>query len=90
MDLSIKYLSKLERPWLIKREGGKYEQHAHMHTKKDALKVRQLIDNNKYPYNKDYKTAIQRLLTEEEFKKLNKKQRYYNKQGVKKWIKKNL
>lgn len=44
--------------------------------KKDAENVRRLIDGNKYPYNKKYKIAMQRILTEEEFKKLNKKQRY--------------
>lgn len=48
------------------------------YAKKDAEIVRRLIDRNKYPYNKKYKLAMQRILTEEEFKKLNKKQRYYN------------
>lgn len=48
------------------------------YAKKDALNVRRLIDGNKYSYNKKYKIAIQRILTEEEFKKLDKKQRYYN------------
>lgn len=79
MKLSIKYKPLCEeRPWLIKREGGEYKQHAHLKTKRDAIKVRQLIDANKYPYCHDYKIAIQRLLTEEEFKKLDKKQRYFN------------
>lgn len=79
MKLSIKYKPKcFERPWLIKREGGAYSQHAHLKTKKDAEKVRRLIDINKYPYNKDFKIAMQRLLTEEEFKKLDKKTRYVN------------
>lgn len=67
-----------ERPWLIVREDGEYSQHAHMRTKKEALKVRNLIDRWVYPYNKNYKTAIQRLLTEEEFKSLDKKDRYFN------------
>ncbi len=61
-----------DRPWLIKREGGAYEQHAHLHTKKDALRVRQIIDAGKYPYCKEYKVAVQQLLTEEEFKRLHK------------------
>ena len=79
MKLSIKYKPKcFERPWLIKREGGAYKQHAHLKTKKDAEKVRRLIDIGKYPYNKDFKIAMQRLLTEEEFKKLDKKSRYVN------------
>ncbi len=63
---------------MLIREGGSYDQHAHFLCKKDALNVRKLIDSGKYPYNKKYKIAMQRILTEEEFKKLNKKQRYYN------------
>lgn len=79
MRLSIVYKPHCpERPWLIRREGGRYSQHAHMLTKKDAEKVRTLIDLGKYPYSKDFKVAMQRLLTEEEFKGLKKKQRYFN------------
>ena len=78
MQISIKYLESLERPWLVKRVHGSYEQHAHMYTRKDAVKIRELIDANKYPYCREYKIAMQRLLTEEEFKQLDKKQRYYN------------
>ena len=78
MKLTIKYYPKLpKRKWMLIREGGAYEQHAHFLCKKDALNVRRLIDSNKYPYNKKYKLAMQRILTEE-FKKLRKKQRYYN------------
>lgn len=83
MKISIKYKPKCEeRPWLVVRVGGKYGQHSHLKTRKDALKVRNLIDVGKYPYSKDYKIAMQRLLTEEEFKKLDKKQRYHNKRKV--------
>lgn len=78
IKLSIKYLEGLERPWLLKREHGEYEQHAHFYTRKDAEKVRRLIDCDRYPYCKEYRIAMQRILTEEEFKKLNKKQRYFN------------
>lgn len=79
MKLTIKYYPKLaERKWMLIREGGAYEQHAYFLCKKDAEIVRRLIDRNKYPYNKKYKIAMQRILTEEEFKKLDKKQRYYN------------
>lgn len=79
MNLIIKFKPRCdERPWLIVREDGEYSQHAHMRTKKEALKVRNLIDRWVYPYNKNYKTAIQRLLTEEEFKSLDKKDRYFN------------
>ena len=70
-------------------EGGKYEQHAHMHTKEDALKVRELIDSWKYPHCKEYKIAMLRLLGEEKFKTLKKKDRYINSQkGARKWAKK--
>ena len=79
MKLTIKYYPKLpKRKWILIREGGAYEQHAHFLCKKDAFNVRRLIDSNKYPYNKKYKLAMKRILTEEEFKKLKKKQRYYN------------
>lgn len=79
MNLIIKFKPRCdERPWLIVREGGEYSQHAHLRTKKEALKVRNLIDRWVYPYNKNYKTAVQRLLTEEEFKSLDKKDRYFN------------
>ena len=79
MKLSIKFKPRCdERPWLLVREGGEYSQHAHLKSKRDAIKVRHLIDINKYPYNKDFKIAMKRLLTEEEFKDLDKKQRYFN------------
>lgn len=79
MNLIIKFKPRCdERPWLIVREGGEYSQHAHLRTKKEALKVRNLIDRWVYPYNKNYKIAVQRLLTEEEFKSLDKKDRYFN------------
>lgn len=79
MRLSIKFKPRCdERPWLLVREGGDYSQHAHLKSKSDCIKVRHLIDINKYPYNSEYKIAMQRLLTEEEFKSLDKKQRYYN------------
>ena len=80
MKLTIKKLNIPERPWLIVRGGGEYRQHAHLRTKKDAERVRNLVDCGRYPYCKDYKIAMQRLLTEEEFKKLKKKPRYYNPQ----------
>ncbi|MGO1580735.1 MAG: hypothetical protein ACTHWZ_04935 [Peptoniphilaceae bacterium] len=78
MVLEIKYLKNLERPWLIKRSDGEYSQHSHMKKKREAEKVKHLIEIKKYPENNIYKKAMQRLLTEEEFKSLNKKQRYIN------------
>lgn len=79
MKLSIKFKPRCdERPWLLVRVDGEYEQHAHLKTKKDAVKVRNLIDAWKYPYYPEYKVAMKRLLTEEEFKSLDKKLRYFN------------
>lgn len=79
MRLSIKFKPRCdERPWLLVRVDGEYEQHAHLKTKKDAVKVRSLIDAWRYPYCSEYKVAMKRLLTEEEFKSLDKKLRYFN------------
>nr|DAU82973.1 MAG TPA: hypothetical protein [Caudoviricetes sp.] len=79
MKLSIVYLSNLDRPWLLRREHGEYSQHAHFYTKKEALCCRKLIDACKYPREEKYRIAMQRLLTEEEYKRLNKKPRFYKK-----------
>lgn len=78
MQLSIIYYPKMNRPRLLKREHGEYSQHAHFYTKKEALCCRKLIDACKYPREEKYRIAMQRLLTDEEFKKLNKKERYFN------------
>lgn len=79
MKLSIIYYPKMKRPRLLKREHGEYEQHAHFYTKKEATKCRILIDSMVYPREKKYLIAVRRILTEEEFKKLNKRPRYCNK-----------
>ena len=79
MNLSIKYLPNLNRPWLLKRENGEYSQHAHFFTKKEALCCRKLIDANKFPREEKYRIAMQRLLTDKEYKGLNKKPRFYKK-----------
>lgn len=70
MKLIIKYYPKLpKRKWILIRDGGSYEQRAHFLCKKYALNVKRLIDGNKFSYNKKYKLAMKRILTEEEFKK---------------------
>lgn len=79
MKLSIIYLPNLHRPWLLKREHGEYSQHAHFFTKKEALCCRKLIDANKLPREEKYRIAMQRLLTDKEYKGLNKKPRFYKK-----------
>lgn len=71
MKLSIRYKPRcIDRPWLIKRVNGKYGQHAHMKSKKDVVKLRNLLDKNLMPYSEEFRTAAKRLLSEKEFKKL--------------------
>lgn len=77
MKLSIKYYPKMERAYLLKREHGEYSQHAHFYTRKEAIKCRNLIDSMTFPRDKKYVIAMKRILTESEFKTLNKKPRYY-------------
>lgn len=77
MKLSIVYLPNLHRPWLLRREHGEYCQHAHFFTKKEAECCRKLIDACKFPREEKYRIAMQRLLTDEEYKGLNKKPRFY-------------
>ena len=57
---------------------GKYKQHAHMRTKKDAEKVIKLIQANKYPRSIEYQEAMKRLLTPVELTPLRKKTPYRN------------
>lgn len=71
MKLSIRYKPRCyDRPWLIKRVNGKYGQHAHMKCKRDAVKLRNLLDKNLMPYSDDLKVAAKRLLTDKEYKRL--------------------
>lgn len=71
MKLSIRYKPRCyDRPWLVKRVNGKYGQHAHMRRKKDAVKLRNLLDKNLMPYSEEFKTAAKRLLSEKEYKNL--------------------
>lgn len=78
MLLEIREFDDFERPWLLKRKDGSYDQHAHFKKKQDAQRVKNLIEIGKYPNKKEDKYAMQRILSEEEFKALDKKQRYYN------------
>lgn len=78
IQLSIYHYPKMNRQYLLKREHGDYDQHAHFFTKKEAVQCRKLIDAMVYPRQKKFLIAMKRILTEEEFKMLNKKPRYYN------------
>lgn len=79
IKLSIRRLtSRMDRLSRIVRERGFYNQHAHTHMRRDA--VCRLIDSGRYPHCKEYKTVMRWLLSEEEFKMLDKKPRYFNPQ----------
>ncbi len=41
-----------------------------MRRKKDAVKLRNLLDKNLMPYSEEFRTAARRLLSEKEYKKL--------------------
>lgn len=84
MKLSIRYKPRCyDRPWLIKRVNGKYGQHAHMRRKKDAVKLRNLLDKNLMPYSEEFKIAARRILSEKEYKNLeNSNSKAYK--GIKK------
>lgn len=84
MKLSIRYKPRCyDRPWLIKRVNGKYGQHAHMRRKKDAVKLRNLLDKNLMPYSEEFKIAARRLFSEKEYKNLeNSNSKAYK--GIKK------
>lgn len=78
MLLEIRYIKNYDRPWLIKRLDGDYSQHSHLRSKKDAIKVKEMIEINKFPINKDQQLAVKRLLTDDELRRLNRKQKYIN------------
>lgn len=78
MVLTLEFFGNFELPWLLKRKDGKYDQHFHFKKKKEAVATKKKIEANKYPSNQVQKEAMLRLLSEEEFKNLNKKDRYFN------------
>ena len=84
IDLSIRKLDNesFHRPWLIKREGGECRQHAHLKTKEDAERVRDLILQGRKAPCRDYRIAMQRILTTEEYDQLDVKPRFHRPQRV--------
>ena len=54
MKLSIIFIPYMTRCWMLKRDYGEYEQHAHFYSEKDAKKCRRYIDRNKYPKEKKF------------------------------------
>lgn len=81
MKIEVKYIPQYRRPYLVKRIGGDWDQHAHLCKKKDIKKLEGYIARNEMPVDKELKTALWRLMTSKEFKGLNRKQKYYNRQS---------
>ena len=77
-ELVLEYIADFKRPWLVKRKGGEYEQHAHFYRKEDVYLCIKCIKNNKYPTSREIKYAMKKILTKDEFSSLSKKQRYFN------------
>ena len=78
IELSIEVYDNFKKPYLLKRINGTYKQHCHFENEQDALDCIHIIHNGLSPKDKKQVKQIKRLLTDEEFKKLNKKQKYYN------------
>ena len=74
----------MKRKWALIRVGGTYSQHAHFFSEKEARKCEELIKKNRKPRAKKYKSAMKRILTNEEYKNLKQKECYINiNKGVK-------
>ena len=78
IELDIEVYDNFTKPYLLKRVDGTYEQHCHFENKQDALDCIHIIQNGLSPKNKKQAKQLKRLLTDEEFKRLNKKEKYYN------------
>jgi hypothetical protein len=73
-------IKKTSHDYVVIRIGGEYSQHAHFHRASGARKIIELLIHNKMPTKRYFVKAAKRLLTDEEFEKLQgcKKQKYYN------------
>ena len=82
IDFTIKQNS---RGYILIRENGDYEQHAHLKDEATCHTLIKLIKNNKLPTSSYLRGSCIRLLDEEEYAMLKeKKQKYYNvNKGVK-------
>lgn len=67
-----------ERPYLVKRADSNQDLHSHFENKKLLKQCINLIKVGRYPKNKTQKEHLKSLLTEEEFKTLDKKDAYFN------------
>lgn len=84
IEFAIEVYDNFEKIYLLKRVNGTYDQHCHFDNKKDALDCIRIIQNGLRPKNKKQAKQIKRLLTDKEFLRLNKKDKYYNQNcGVK-------
>lgn len=84
IEFDIKFYDNFNKPYLLKRVNGTYDQHCHFEEEKDALDCIRIIQNGLRPKDKNQANQIKRLLTDKEFLRLNKKEKYYNQNcGVK-------
>lgn len=71
--------------YMVRRVDGEYCQHTHLSSKKGCKLLISFIHRNTLPSSRYLQISCQRLLTEDEYKRLRKKQRYYNvNHGIKK------
>lgn len=77
--LEIDYFEDYERPWLVRRKDGEYEEHAHFTSEESAKDLQKKLNAKKYPNDKEGVEAINRILTPEEKAQLKKTPRYVNK-----------
>ena len=65
--------------WVVYREGGEHEQHAHLRSRKSCLLLIKLIKQGTMPRSEYMQGSVRRLLTDQEVAALHKpKDRYYN------------
>lgn len=84
IEFDIQVYDNFEKPYLLKRVNGTYDQHCHFEEEQHALDCIRVIQNGLRPKDKNQANQIKRLLTDKEFLRLNKKERYYNQNcGVK-------
>lgn len=64
--------------YIVRRVDGEYSQHAHLSSMKGCKLLIRLIHTNTLPSSRYLQESCRRLLSEDEYKRLRKKQRYYN------------
>lgn len=79
MDIGFKIKKDSGRGYVVIRDNGLYEQHAHLSTMNGCRLLMSFVKQNRMPNSKYLQVSCARLLTEEEYKTLKpKKQQYVN------------